>query len=69
MDVFEPIVRGVVEKTKNVFHADQFMWSKDLNEAAVNVEKQYEPRVTELVDAQRAHLCEPFHRAGIEAKS
>ena len=51
MEVFRPIVPGVVEKTKNGFLATNFMWSKYINEAAFNVEKQFEPRVTELVDA------------------
>ena len=50
-DIFQPIVRGVVQKAKDGFLQTNFMWSKDLNEVAVNVEKQFDPRVTELVDA------------------
>jgi hypothetical protein len=50
-DVFQPIVRGVVIKTKQVFMQTNFMWQKDLDEAAVIVQKQYDPRVSELVDA------------------
>jgi hypothetical protein len=50
-DVYRPLVRGVVIKTKNVFMQTNFMWSKDLNEVADIVQKQYEPRVSELVDA------------------
>jgi hypothetical protein len=50
-DVFQPIVRGVVQKTKNGYLATNFMWSKDLDEVAFNVEKEFDPRVSELVDA------------------
>jgi hypothetical protein len=50
-EVFQPIVRGVVQKTKDGFLQTNFMWSKDLNESALSVEKQFEPRVAELVDA------------------
>ena len=50
-DVFQPIVIGVVEKTKQVFMQTNFMWAKDLNEAAADAHKQYDPRVSELIDA------------------
>ena len=50
-EVFQPIVRGVVEKTKEVFMQTNFMWAKDLNEVTVDVHKQYDPRVNELIDA------------------
>jgi hypothetical protein len=50
-DVFQPIVRGVVQKTKNGYLTTNFMWSKDLDEVAFNVEKEFDPRVSELVDA------------------
>jgi hypothetical protein len=50
-NVFVPLVRGVVEKTKNMFMQTNFMWQKDLNEVAAIEEKQYAPRVDELVDA------------------
>ena len=49
--VFTPMIRGVVIKTRDLFMQSNFMWSKDLNEVAVIVEKQYQPRVGELVDA------------------
>jgi len=50
-EVFQPLVRGVVEKTKNMFMQTNFMWGKDLNESAAIVQKQFDPRVSELVDA------------------
>jgi uncharacterized protein len=49
-NIFVPLVRGVVEKTKDMFMQTNFMWSKDLNEVAAIEEKKYAPRVDELVD-------------------
>jgi len=50
-NVFEPLVRGVVEKAKDVFMQTNFMWAKDLNEVAAIEQKKYAPRVDELLDA------------------
>lgn len=50
-NIYDPLVRGVVEKTKNMFMQTNFMWAKDLNEVAAIEEKKYAPRVSELVDA------------------
>jgi hypothetical protein len=49
-DVFDPVVRGVVEKAKNVFLQTNFMLAKDINEIAANMHKDYDGRVSELVD-------------------
>lgn len=61
--LFEPIVRGVVEKAKNMFMQTNFMWSKDLNEVAVIVNKDYDSRSNELVDntarIYASHFTEP----------
>jgi hypothetical protein len=61
--LFTPLVRGVVEKVKDQFMQTNFMWAKDLNEVAANLEKDYAPRVDELVDmAARiyaSHFTEP----------
>jgi uncharacterized protein len=48
---FDPLVRGVIEKAKNEFMQTNFMWAKDLNAVAADLEKQYAPRANELVDA------------------
>lgn len=50
-NIFDPLVRGVVQKTKDMFMQTNFMWAKDLNEVALIEEKKYAPRVNELVDA------------------
>jgi uncharacterized protein len=49
-DVFQPLVRGVVIKTRDTFMQTNFMWAKDLNEVADSLQKQYAPRAGELVD-------------------
>ena len=62
-DVFKPLIRGVVIKTRDVFMQTNFMWGKDLNEVAANLEKEYSARTKELLDrAARiyaTHFSEP----------
>ena len=61
--IFEPLVRGVVIKTRDFFMQTNFMWGKDLNEVADNLIKQYSVRAGELLnDAARvyaSHFTEP----------
>jgi len=49
--VYDPLVRGVIEKAKNEFMQTNFMWAKDLNAVAADLEKQFAPRSEELLDA------------------
>ena len=49
--LFRPLIRGVIIKARNTFLQTNFMWQRDLDEIAVNLERQYDPRVNELVDA------------------
>ena len=62
-DVFKPLIRGVVIKTRDMFMQTNFMWGKDLNEIAANLEKEYSARTNELLDrAARiyaTHFSEP----------
>jgi uncharacterized protein len=48
--LFDPIVRGVIEKVKDQFMQTNFMYEKDLDEVAAQLEKEYAPREDELVD-------------------
>jgi hypothetical protein len=50
-DAFQPIVIGVVEKTKQLFMQTNFMWQKDIDDIAAGLQKKYDPRVSELTDA------------------
>jgi len=58
--MFVPLVRGVVEKTKNMFMQTNFMWANDLNQIAAIEEKQLAPRVSELVDATARMYARQF---------
>jgi uncharacterized protein len=48
--LFDPLVRGVVEKVKDQFMQTNFMWAADLNAVAAQLEKEYAPRENELID-------------------
>jgi len=61
--MFAPLARGVVEKVKNQFMQTNFMWAKDLNEVAANLHKEYDPRVSDLVDATARIYAEHFTEA------
>ena len=42
--MFAPLVRGVVEKTKDIVMQTNFMWAKDINEVAAIVRRTSMPR-------------------------
>ena len=48
--MFDPMVRGVVEKAKGMFMQTNFNLAKDLNEIAAILHKEYDARSTEVVD-------------------
>ncbi len=61
--IFDPLIRGVVIKTRDFFMQTNFMWGKDLNEVADNLIKEYSGRASELMnDSARiyaSHFTEP----------
>ncbi|HUI13850.1 MAG TPA: DUF2059 domain-containing protein [Xanthobacteraceae bacterium] len=65
-NIFVPLVRGVVEKTKNMFMQTNFMWAKDLDQVAAIEEKQFAPRVSELVDATARIYAQHFTEAELK---
>jgi hypothetical protein len=64
--LFTPLVRGVVEKVKDQFMQTNFMWAKDLNEVAATLEKDYAPRVEELVDLSARIYASHFTEAELK---
>jgi len=64
--MFDQLVRGVVGKVKNQFMQTNFMWAKDLNEIAANLEKDYAPRANELVDTTARTYAEHFTEAELK---
>ncbi len=65
-NIFAPLVRGVVAKTKNMFMQTNFMWAKDLDQVAAIEEKQLAPRVSELVDATARMYAQHFTEAELK---
>jgi hypothetical protein len=64
--MFEPLMHGVVTKTKDSVMQTNFMWAKDINEIAANIEREYEPRVNELVDAAARFYASHFTEAELK---
>jgi len=64
--LFTPLVRGVVAKVKDQFMQTNFMWAKDLNEVAAKLEKDYAPRVDELVDMAARIYASHFTEAELK---
>ncbi len=64
--LFDPLIRGVVEKVKNQFMQTNFMWAKDLNQIAAQLEKQYQPRTAELVDETARIYASHFTEAELK---
>jgi hypothetical protein len=62
-EIYEPLVRGVIQKVKSQFMQTNFMYGKDLNEIANNLERDYAPRVNELVDASARIYASYFTEA------
>jgi uncharacterized protein len=65
-ELYEPLVRGVVQKVKTQFMQTNFMYAKDLNEIAANLEREYTPRVNELVDASARIYASYFTEAELK---
>ena len=64
--VFDPIIRGVVIKARDVFMQTNFMWSKDLNDIATQLTKEFQPRVNELVDNTARIYASHFSEAELK---
>ena len=64
--MFEPMIRGVVEKVKDVFMQTNFMWGKDLNEVAAIVNKDYASRINEVLDTTARIYASHFTEAELK---
>jgi len=61
-----PLVRGVVQKTKDSVLQTNVMWAKDLNEIALQIEKEYQPRSVEVIDASARYYASHFTEAELK---
>ncbi|WP_426437527.1 DUF2059 domain-containing protein [Bradyrhizobium genosp. P] len=59
-DSFQPIIPGVISKARDFFLQTNFMFEKDLGEIAHNLEKQYQPRLNDMVDAAARNYASHF---------
>jgi uncharacterized protein len=65
--VFQPLVRGVVEKVRTMVLNDNFMWQKDIDDAAAVAHKTYDSRIDELVDASARIYASHFSEAELRS--
>jgi uncharacterized protein len=61
-----PLIRGVVQKTKDSILQTNVMWGKDLNEIALQIEKEYQPRSVEVIDASARYYASHFTEAELK---
>ena len=64
LNIFEALVPGVIEQTKNLFLQTNPTLSKDLNEVAAQLRAELAPRRAELTDRVCPSLCATFYGAG-----
>jgi hypothetical protein len=61
-----PLIRGVVQKTKDSVLQTNIMWGKDLNEIALQIEKELQPRSVEVIDASARYYASHFTEAELK---
>lgn len=65
-NIFVPLIRGVVIKTRDFLMQTNFMWGKDLNEVADNLIKQYDVRSGELLNDEARIYASHFTEAELK---
>lgn len=65
--VFSPIIIGVVETVKNVFLPTNPQLTKELNEIALQLRKEYEPKQPELLNEVAKVYAERFTEPELQA--
>ena len=64
--MYDPMVRGVVEKAKAMFMQTNVMLSKDINEVAAILHKDYDDRSAEVVDQTARIYASHFTEAELK---
>jgi len=61
--MFAPLVHGVIKKTTDSVLQTNLMWAKDISDISAQMEKDFQPRGQEIVDATArfyaSHFTEP----------
>jgi uncharacterized protein len=58
--MFAPLVHGVIKKTTDVVLQTNVMWGKDITDITAQIEKDYQPRGQEIVDATARFYASHF---------
>src|SRR5579862_4510657 len=64
--MFAPLVHGVIAKVRDQFIQTNFMWAKDLSEIANNLDKEFGPRGSEVIDATARIYASHFTEAELK---
>ncbi len=64
--MFAPLVHGVIKKTVDSVMQTNMMWGKDINDIAAQMEKDYQPRGQEVVDATARFYASHFTEAELK---
>jgi hypothetical protein len=64
--MFAPLVHGVIVKVRDQFIQTNFMWAKDLTDIGNNLEKEYGPRGSEIIDETARIYASHFTEAELK---
>ncbi len=64
--MFAPLVHGVIKKTTDAVLQTNLMWGKDINDITAQMEKDYQPRGQEIVDATARFYASHFTEAELK---
>ncbi len=64
--MFAPLVHGVIVKVRDQFIQSNFMWANDLSQIANNLEKEYGPRGSQVIDATARIYASHFTEAELK---
>jgi hypothetical protein len=64
--MFAPLVHGVVKKTSDSVIQSNPMWAKDIGEISAQIDKDFQPRGQEIVDATARFYASHFTEAELK---
>ena len=64
--MFAPLVHGVIKKTTDSVMQTNMMWSKDISDISAQMEKDFQPRGQEIVDATARVYASHFTEAELK---
>jgi uncharacterized protein len=64
--MFAPLVHGVIKKTTDSVMQTNMMWAKDISDISAQMEKDFQPRGQEIVDATARYYASHFTEAELK---